>query len=69
MRWRRIVSAMRRWSASHWQYHVRTIYADPFNVLLYPVWEIYAQSTGPLNASIVNAITGQVEQSLLAADI
>ena len=50
-------------------YHVRTIYADPFNVLLYPVWEIYAQSTGPLNASIVNAITDQVEQSLLAADI
>lgn len=50
-------------------YHVRTIYADPFNVLLYPVWEIYAQSTGALDASIVNAITGEVEQSLLSDDI
>lgn len=49
-------------------YHVRTIYGDPFNVLLYPVWEVYAQSTGELNASIVNAITGQVEQLLLGAD-
>lgn len=49
-------------------YHVRSIYSDPFNVILYPVWEIYTQSAGSFNASIVNAITGQVEQSLLEAD-
>lgn len=48
-------------------YHVRSIYSDPFNVILYPVWEIYTQSAGSFNASIVNAITGQVEQSLLEA--
>lgn len=46
-------------------YHVRAIYGDPFHVVLYPVWEIYTGSSGVLNASIVNAITGNVEQSLL----
>lgn len=49
-------------------YHTRSIYGDPFNVILYPVWEIYAQSSGSLNASIVNAITGKVELSMLKAD-
>ena len=49
-------------------YHVRSIYGDPFDVILYPVWEIYTQSAGSFNASIVNAITGQVEQSLLEAN-
>ena len=49
-------------------YHTRSIYGDPFNVILYPVWEIYTQSSGSLNASIVNAISGKVELSMLQAD-
>lgn len=48
-------------------YHVRAIPGDPFNVVLYPVWEIYTSAGGEMNSSIVNAITGHVEQNLAGA--
>lgn len=45
-------------------YHAREILGDPYHVILYPVWEIYVSSGGDTQGSIVNAVTGDVEQSM-----
>lgn len=46
------------------KYHISRIIGDPFNAILYPVWEITTQSSS-MALVICNAVTGNIEYSLI----